>query len=217
MTTAAPKPKPRLRGVSHEIACYVAVVASAVLIAAAPSGLPTLAATVYGICLSALFAISAAYHRPTWQPQARQRMRRLDHAGIFFQIAGTYTPICLLAVGGEPGQRTFLLIWAGAALGVVKSLLWVHAPKPLTALLYVLLSWGAVSEWTVVSAAIGPQGVALLLVGGVLYTVGALVYAVRRPDPVPHVFGYHEVFHVLVVAAAACHFALVYRVVWAGR
>ncbi len=213
VASAPARTKPRLRGVSHEIAFYVSLVAACALILQAAPGRPTLAAAIYGLCLVALFGISAAYHRPTWSPIARQRMRRLDHAGIFLQIAGSYTPICLLAVPGAAGQRLLALIWVGAALGLVKSLLWVHAPKPLTALLYVILSWAVVGEWSLLVRGVGHFGAWLFIAGGVLYTAGAVIYSRKRPDPWPEVFGYHEIFHLLVIVAAALHFVLIQGVV----
>jgi hemolysin III len=205
--------KPLLRGVSHQVAFYVALVAGGALTALSPAGRPTLAASIYSACLAALFGISAAYHRPTWNPVQRQWMRRLDHAGIYLQIAGTYTPICMLAVPAPAGVRLLWMVWAGALLGIFKSLVWIRAPKALSALLYVLLGWAVVSEWTVVRAGVGDRGLTLLLVGGVLYTLGAVVYARKSPDPWPKVFGYHEIFHVLVIAAALCHYAIVLRLV----
>ncbi len=187
----------------------VCLVAGPILTYQQPAGVRTWAMGVYLSCLTALFGISAAYHRPTWQPKARAWMRRLDHAGIYLQIAGTYTPICLLAIGGEAGRRLLWLGWIGAAVGIVKSLFWVHAPKPLSALLYVGLGWLVVGEWTALRAALSLQNLVLLFAGGVMYTLGAAIYSLKRPDPWPATFGYHEIFHTLVVAAAACHFGIV--------
>ncbi len=212
MSTAAPpavRVKPSLRGVMHQVTFLICLVAAPILTLQQPPGVRTWAIGVYTGCLTALFGISAAYHRPTWQPAARARMRRLDHAGIYLQIAGTYTPMCLLAIGGETGRRLLWLVWLGAAAGVVKSLLWVHAPKPLSALLYVGLGWLVVSEWPTLRAVLSTRDLALLFAGGVLYTLGAVIYSLKRPDPVPKVFGYHEIFHTLVVAAAICHFVMI--------
>lgn len=202
--------KPLLRGVSHQVAALVALVAGGLLFAgAAPAN--RLAVAVYTLCLCGLFSISAAYHRPHWQPAARAWMRRLDHAGIFLLIAGTYTPICLLGIGGDEGERLLAWVWGGAAIGIVKSLVWAHAPKPLTALLCLVLGWAIIAGWAPLSGALGPGGIGLLLVGGGCYTVGALIYAAKRPDPWPAVFGYHEIFHALVVIAAGLHFEMVRR------
>ena len=209
LVEAPPIDKPLLRGVSHQVAFFLALVAGGALTASQPAGIARLAVAVYATCLAGMLGISAAYHRPRWSPLARQRMRRLDHAGIFLQIAGTYTPICLLGVRGAAGERLCLLVWAGAGLGIVKSIFWAHAPKPLTALICVVLGWAVVGQWAPVRAAIGSSGVALLLVGGILYTAGALVYAAKRPNPSPRVFGYHEIFHAFVLVAAGCHFEVV--------
>lgn len=209
----SPAVKPRLRGVSHQIFAVVAFFAGVMLTANAPAGLPTLAATIYTLCITGLFAISAAYHRPHWQPAARQRMRRLDHAAIFLMIAGTYTPVCLITLQSEAGDQLLTVIWGGAIAGILVKLFWLHAPKPLSAAFYVLLGWAVVMQWHAVSAGLGPIGVSLMLGGGVLYTLGALIYARRRPDPWPQTFGYHEIFHALVIAAAACHFVMVARVI----
>jgi hemolysin III len=134
-------------------------------------------------------------------------MRRLDHAAIFLLIAGTYTPVGVL-LGGGRGDVLLTVVWSGAALGVVRAVLWPRAPKWLAVALYVLLGWCIVPVLPTLHAAVGPLATALLAAGGAAYTVGAVIYALRRPDPFPRVFGYHEVFHVLVVAAAALHFAV---------
>jgi hemolysin III len=200
--------KPLLRGVSHEIAAYVALPAVAALVARAGGGSGRVAALVYGASLLVLFTASAGYHRPMWSLEARRILWRIDHAAIFVLIAGTYTPFCML-LGGAWRQRMLALVWAIAAAGIVVSLAWVSAPKRLMAGLYVLFGWIAVPVLPALHAVIGPRALLLLFTGGLLYTVGALVYAARRPDPYPAVFGFHEIFHLLVVAAAACHFVVV--------
>ncbi len=205
--TALSPPKPLLRGVSHEIAAGLALAAWIVLALAAPSARARLAANVYGASLFALFAVSATYHRPSWTARARLVMRRLDHSAIFLLIAGTYTPFCLLlpAATGEP---LLAIVWGGAAAGILRSVLWVRAPKPLVAALYVVLGWVILPVLPALRAALGWGALALLAGGGAAYTVGAVVYATRRPDPVPRVFGYPEGFHALVVVAAAGHLAV---------
>ncbi len=211
-TAAKPAQKPLLRGVSHQIAFFVSLATGAWLTWQQPAGTARWAVLVYYLCLSALFGISAAYHRPTWGVEARQWMRRLDHAGIYLQIAGTYTPICLLAVRGDAGWHLLAWVWLGAGLGMVKTLAWVNSPKALTALLYMVLSWAVVGQWSIVSAALGRIGLFWLMSGGVLYSLGALAYVLKRPNPVAKTFEYHEVFHVLVILAAACHCWLVLQV-----
>jgi hemolysin III len=203
--------KPRLRGVLHEIFFFVAVAAGVSLVLAAPAGRATWAAGVYAASLAALLGVSALYHRRDWRPRPRAWMRRLDHSAIFALIAGTYTPFC----AAQPEGRAFLLalVWGCAGLGVMKAMLWPFAPKWLSAGLCLLMGWGGVALTPTVAARGGAFGLALLLIGGLLYSVGAVIYALRRPNPVPGVFGYHEVFHALVVAAAICHFAVVAMVV----
>jgi hemolysin III len=207
-----PREKPVLRGVSHEIAAFVALAAWIALVAAAAPGRGRFAAIVYGATLLALFTVSALYHRPTWAPRQRLLWRRLDHAAIFLLIAGTYTPFCLL-LGGTAGAVELAIVWGGAALGVVQSVVWPRAPKPLVAAVYVALGWAIVPLTPALSGALGVPALGFLLAGGVAYTVGAVVYALRRPDPFPRVFGYHEVFHALVVLAAALHFVVAARAV----
>jgi hemolysin III len=203
-----PRPKPLLRGVSHELAAGVALFAWLALALFAASTRALVAANVYGVSLVSLFLVSAVYHRPTWTPRSRLFMRRLDHAAIFLLIAGTYTPMCLLLAPGT-GRVILAVVWGGAALGILQSVFWVHAPKPLVAAAYVVLGWVVVPVLPTLSGTLGAGAVALLATGGGLYTLGAVIYATRRPDPFPRVFGYHEIFHALVIAAAACHFAVV--------
>ena len=205
----APAPaKPLLRGVFHEIAAPVALFAGVLLAAAASPGRARAAAVVYGASLFALFLASALYHRPTWPPRARLLMRRLDHAAIPLLIAGTYTPFCLL-LGGRTGNVLLGVVWAGAGFAVLRAVLWARAPRPLVTAIYLLLGWVVVPVLPALLARLGPQALALLLAGGLVYTLGAVVYAARRPDPFPRVLGFHEIFHAMVVAAAALHFAVV--------
>ena len=207
--------KPRLRGVSHQIACGVAAIAGLALVLRAPAGSARIAAGVYAVCLVGLLGISAAYHRPTWRPAARAWMRRLDHAAIFLLIAGTYTPFCR-ALAAHDGATVRTVVWCGALAGILQSLLWVAAPRPVSVAIYMALAWCVVPYIPRLYASVGGWPMALLLVGGAVYSAGAVIYARRRPDPVPAVFGYHEVFHALVIVAAALHFTAVSLVVVRG-
>ena len=213
----AKPPKPTLRGVSHQAAFFAAIVATAALALRAPTAGAAAASAVYGASLTALFGVSALYHRPHWSPEKRQIMRRLDHSAIFLLIAGTYTP--LFALLDDPGlhHRPLWIMWIGAVIGVGKSMLWPHAPKWITAALCVLFGWAAVGDVIRLAPVMGPLSTWLLVVGGLIYSVGALVYARRRPDPIPRVFGYHEVFHALVILASVCHFISVAHIVSLAR
>jgi hemolysin III len=204
-----PAVKPRLRGVSHEYAFFVSLGTGTALILAASDGRARIAAAIYAGALSALLGTSALYHRVTWQPRARRWMRRLDHSMIFVLIAGTYTPVALLALHGSLAETILIVVWAGALGGVIFKLVWIDAPKWLFAGIYLALGWVSVAIFGQLPAAIGWLGVAGLAAGGLLYTLGAVVYASGRPDPWPRVFGYHEVFHALVLAAAALQYAAI--------
>jgi hemolysin III len=202
--------KPRLRGVSHQWAFFVALVAGAALVIAAPSGRATLAATIYAISVVAMFGASALYHRIDWKSiGARRWMRRLDHSMIYVMIAGTYTPFALLVLHGGLARAILITVWTGATLGIALKMLWPDTPKWLTAAVYVALGWVAVAAFPELAGELGVAGMALIAGGGVLYTAGAIVYALRRPDPAPAVFGYHEIFHVLVIAAAVLQYVAV--------
>jgi hemolysin III len=201
--------KPLLRGVSHQYAFFAAVVLAVVLVAAAPHDRARVALSVFGVCLAMMFGVSALYHRIDWQPAARRRMRRLDHAAIYLLIAGTYTPFGLLVLHGTLAMVLLAVVWIGAAVAIALKLAWTDGPKWVAASLGISLGWvGALAGPQMVDA-VGWSGFGLLLLGGVFYTCGALVYALRRPDPVPHVFGYHELFHALVIVAAACKYAVI--------
>ena len=201
--------RPRLRGVSHQYAFFVSLVLGAVLIAVADGASRRVAAAVFAVALATMFGVSALYHRVTWQPRARRRMRRLDHAAIYLLIAGTYTPFALLALQGAWRWTILPIAWGGALAAIVLKLAWTEAPKWLAAAIAVALGWVGVVGLPQLWSHTGPSGVALLGLGGVLYTAGAVIYARQRPDPVPAVFGYHELFHALVIAAAACQYAAV--------
>lgn len=204
--------KPALRGVSHQAAFYLAIVATLALVVLAPSSRASMATGIYGLTLIALFGISAAYHRPNWSPERRQLMRRLDHSAIFLLIAGTYTPLFWL-FDPSASKRPLIMVWVGATLGIAKSLLWPHAPKVVTAALCVILGWAVVGDVARLTPLVGMTTIGLLVIGGVIYSLGAVVYATKRPNPVPLVFGYHEVFHAMVILASIFTFAHVVRVV----
>jgi hemolysin III len=201
--------KPKLRGVSHQYAFFVSLGCGVVLILAASDGRARLAASIYAVAVSALLGTSALYHRVTWRPNARRWMRRLDHSMIFVMIAGTYTPVALLALKGSLASAILIVLWTGALAGVVFKLLWIDAPKWLLAAIYVALGLVSAAVFGELPAAIGWLGVVGLASGGLLYVVGAIVYASGRPNPWPKVFGYHEVFHALVLAAAALQYAVI--------
>jgi hemolysin III len=169
-----------------------------------------LAVSVYAVTLVALFGVSALYHRVNWSSiSARRWMRQLDHSMIFMLIAGTYTPFALLALHGPLALTILVVVWMGALTGAIFNLMWSAAPKWLDAVIYISLGWVAVAAMPDLAAAIGVAGLALLALGGLLYTAGAVIYAVKRPDPLPAVFGYHEVFHALVIVAAAVQYAVI--------
>jgi hemolysin III len=195
--------------VVHQWSFFVALAAGAGLVAWAPAGRATAATAVYAAALAGLLGTSALYHRVTWRPRVRSWMRRLDHAMIFVLIAGTYTPFAVLVLDEPLNVVVFAGVWVGAAAGILFTLLWADAPKWLTAAAYVALGWFSIIAMPEITERAGPGALALLAAGGLAYTAGAIVYARRRPDPRPATFGYHEIFHVLVVVAAAAHFAAV--------
>jgi len=204
--------KPLLRGVSHQVACFVALVSGIVLMFKAPNEKAMVSAGVFALSLTTLFGISALYHRPTWKPDARRIMRRLDHSAIFVLIAGTYTPMILLTFT-EDYALILGLIWLGAAIGVGVSVFWTSAPKSLIAALCVSFGWAGVWNWKSFQDGLLGHQIAAIAAGGISYSVGAIVYATKVPDPWPRVFGYHEIFHALTVLAAGCHYFVVWELV----
>jgi hemolysin III len=197
---------PRLRGVLHAYAFWFALAAAALLVALAPDGRARVAAAVYGLGLCALFAASGLYHRWRWSPRWKPLLRRLDHATIYLFIASSCTPVALLVLHGTLQTVVLASVWAGAALGIGFALAWIDAPRVLVAGTYLAVGWVAAIAVPQVLNEVGVAPFALFVAGGVLYSVGATVYAARRPDPWPSVFGFHEVFHALVIAAAIVHF-----------
>jgi len=176
------------------------------MVKAAPTDRAAFAATIYGASLAALLGVSALYHRITWSPRARLWMGRLDLAMIYLLIAGSYTPIALLALEPPHSTLALALVWGGAAAGIVIKLFWTHAPKWVRSSIYVAI--GSIGAWFApeIGRSVGAPAMTLLAVGGFIYIAGAVIYAVQRPDPLPTIFGYHEIFHALVVVAAAVHF-----------
>jgi hemolysin III len=197
---------PRLRGLLHAYAAWVAAVAAAALVLLAPDADARLAAAVYGAGLCALFGVSGLYHRWRWQPRWRPLLRRLDHSTIFVFIAASVTPVAVLVLDGSLRTVVLLTVWAGAAAGVAMSVAWITAPRVLVAASYLAVGWAGIAGVPQLVERLPAAPLALLALGGVLYTAGAVVYATRRPDPWPRTFGFHEVFHALVVAAAVAHF-----------
>jgi hemolysin III len=201
--------KPRLRGVWHQYGFFVSLVAGAALVARTPPGRGLVAAVVYASSVSALLGTSALYHRVTWRPEARRWMRRLDHAMIFVLIAGSYTPIVLLAMSGTLAVVVFCVAWGGALAGVAVEIFWVDHPRSVSVVIGTALGWTSLVMVGQLRNTVGWLAVAGFILGGVLYTIGATIYARKRPDPIPGVFGYHEVFHALVLAAASIHYAVI--------
>jgi len=202
--------KPKLRGVSHQWAFVASLFLDAALIVAAKTPKATLAVAIYAVSLSALLGTSALYHRVDWKrPEVRKWMRRLDHSMIFFLIAGTYTPFALLVLEGPLADAILVVVWIGAIVGAVVEMVWIDHPKWVAALIYISLGWVAAVAFPELWGEMGVAGTLLIAAGGLLYTAGAVVYATQRPNPSPRVFGYHEVFHLFVILAAAAHFAAI--------
>ena len=201
--------RPRLRGVLHQYAFFVSLVFGIALVIGASDASERLSAAVFAAALATMFGVSALYHRISWRPGPRRWMRRLDHAAIYLLIAGTYTPFGLLVLSGAWRWAVLPVVWCGALAAIVLKVAWLDAPKWLAAAIGIALGWIGIIALPQLWDQAGAAGVVLLAVGGVLYTGGAIVYARGRPDPIPAVFGYHELFHALVIAAAACQYAAV--------
>jgi hemolysin III len=201
--------KPRLRGWLHAATFPVALIAGAVLIALAPPGRARVGAIVFTATAALLFGTSAVYHRFTWSARAALLLRRLDHSNIFLIIAGSYTPFALCLLPPEQARTLLWTIWTGALAGVVFKTLWPRAPRWLSTPIYVALGWVAVFYFGPLLHGGGPAVMSLIVVGGVLYTIGAVVYGTKRPDPSPRWFGFHEVFHAFTVAAFVVHYVAV--------
>jgi len=204
-----PRVKPRLRGLSHEIAFYLALPLGVALVFEADTARGRAAAGVFAASVAAMFGASGLYHRVDWTDKRRLWMRRIDHAGIYGLIAGTYTPFGLLVLRGNWRVVVLAIVWSGAAASILLKFLWVEAPKWLAAVTGIGLGWVGVVVFPQLLSRIGVGGSLLVLAGGLGYTAGALVYAFRRPDPVPAVFGYHEVFHAFVIVAVGFQYAAV--------
>jgi hemolysin III len=203
-------PKPRLRGVLHQWAFAVSLVAGIGLVLEAASVRARLAVAVYALSVAGLFGTSALYHRVNWRSLgARRWMRRFDHTMIFVLIAGTYTPFTLLVLRGTLGTVILIAVWCAALAGAAFKLLWIDAPGWLGATTYILIGWIAVIAAPELVGSLGIRAVAALALGGILYSAGGVIYARKRPDPAPSVFGYHELFHSLVIAAAALQYLVV--------
>jgi hemolysin III len=205
--------KPRLRGRLHQYAFFVALACGIVLcsIAATRPGYgPFVSCLIYSLTVCGLFGISALYHRRMWSERGYQIMRRLDHSMIFIFIAGSYTPFCVLLLSPGKATITLTLIWAGALGGVALKTIWPHLPRWAGAPLYIALGWGAVAILPEVLYTGGVADLVLIAAGGIIYTVGAIFYAMRRPNPWPTVFGHHEFFHACTLVAAICHHIAIY-------
>jgi hemolysin III len=200
-------PRPHLRGWLHAAAAPVALALGVALVVLAEGGTPRTAALVYAASVLGLFAASAIYHRGRWTPGVRAWLRRIDHAMIFVLIAGTYTPVCLLVLDGVLGDVLLATVWLGALGGV--ALQFVPHHRWVSVSVYLALGWVAILAMPELLADLGVVAVALIAAGGALYSGGAVVYARKRPDPAPRIFGYHEIFHACTIAAAGLHYAVI--------
>lgn len=201
--------KPRLRGVFHQVAFVVSLMTGTALIVMAPTAGSKLVMAVYAVSISALFGVSALFHRHTWGPVGRRRMRRADHSTIFLAIAGSYTAVAGIALGGWARITLLCIVWGGAVVGITIRQAWLDAPKWVIALPYIVVGWAAVVVLPQLYDALGTTGFILLLTGGLAYSAGAVVYAAKRPNPIPGVLGYHEVFHACTIVGAVLHFIVI--------
>jgi hemolysin III len=201
--------KPRLRGVLHQGAFIASIIVAPFLLVSADAFRSRVAAAVFAFSVTACFGASALYHRVTWSPSVRRWMRRVDHAGVYLLIAGTYTPVALLVLDRAWGRVILVVVWAGALAAILAKVVWVDAPKWVAAAIGLALGWVAIVALPQLVTRLQFSALTLLIAGGLLYSAGAIVYARRKPDPFPEVFGYHEVFHALTIAAATCQYVAI--------
>ena len=208
-TTLAQPAPPKLRGMLHLISAPIAAAVGVVLLFVAETSKARTGVAIYAATLAGLFTMSAIYHRGRWQPTAKQWLQHIDHSMIFLLIAGTYTPFCLLVLAGSTSIIVLSLVWGGAIAGVVTRLIWHRAPRALFVPIYLIMGWTAIAVAPSLAANASIAVNVLLVAGGIFYTAGAIIYATKRPNPFPTVFGFHEVFHALTIAAAICHAAAI--------
>ncbi len=201
--------RPRLRGLSHELAFFASLPLGVALVLETRTATGRIAAIAYAVAVAFMFGASGFYHRITWSGPWRLRMRRVDHAGVYGLIAGSYTPIGLLVLHGNWRLVVLSIVWGGAAAAILLKVLWVAAPKWLSAAIGITLGWVGVVVLPQVATRVGLTGLLLIVGGGLVYTAGGLIYAFRRPDPAPTVFGYHELFHALVIVAVGLQYGAV--------
>jgi hemolysin III len=203
---AAHHVRPRMRGWLHAATLPLSLAAGIVLVVLSPTPEIKIASAIFGVSASLVFGVSAVYHTRTWEPRTRGLLKRLDHANIFLLIAGTYTPFTLLLLDDRNATILLSVVWAGALVGVAFRVLWVGAPRWLYVPVYIALGWAAAFWLGDFARAAGPAVLTLLIAGGVLYSLGAVVYGLRRPNPSPRWFGFHEIFHTLTIAAFTTHY-----------
>ena len=208
VTTAAPA-KPRFRGVSHRMAFVASLTLAPIMIVRAPGVGPRFIIALYSLAVVALFGVSALYHRIPWSERGERLMQRLDHATIFIAIAASYTPVAAFALSPWAARLVLPLVWGGAAVGIWFRLRFTRAPKPVVAIPYLVVGWCLLPVVADAWHHLGVAGFVMLLLGGLLYTAGAVVYAFRTPDPWPETFGFHEVFHACTVGAAVLHYVVI--------
>ncbi len=213
LETSPNKQKPFLRGRFHEASFFFGLGACAMLIAVAPSSRAVVAALVYSLCLALLFGVSSLYHRNYWPEKSRRLLRKLDHAGIYVFIAGTATPICLIGLSSSDGLKLLSIFWAAALFGICKEVFWKNSPRWSSSVLYVTMGWLATPYLSQFIHALGTQNTVVFVLGGVVYTTGALIYAFKWPNPSPKFFGYHEIFHLFVMVGCLLHFLVIYDVI----
>lgn len=203
--------RPLIRGYIHQTALIIAIFACTILIIRSNGPHALLASLIYSVSLVGMYCASTLYHVPTWSRKYYLIMRRIDHAAIFVLIAGSATPMCLLALYGTVGWQLLSMFWVAAFIGIIMATMWTNGPKWIRALFYVVVGWIGVIYFPEIKSALDKTNFHLLVAGGIVYTVGALIYAFKRPNPFPHIFGYHEIFHVFVVFASAFHFWMNYN------
>lgn len=203
--------KPMIRGYITQAAFIIALIACAMLIYHSQGARALTANIIYSFSLIGMYCVSSLYHSHTWNHQNYLLLKRIDHATIFVLIAGTTTPICLLSLQGNAGWLLLSISWLIAVIGIFKTIFWTHGPKWIRTLLYIMMGWVAIFFLPELKASLGLENMWLIITGGILYTLGALIYAFKHPNPFPKIFGYHELFHVFVVTASACHFFVIYN------